>query len=129
MHLFRDDYAGKMSFKASNGTGGVNQYRPAAPGSGTQPGAQPKALDMGSKAYPNPADGTVYLQVPLREGERVQQVLVTDAMGRTIDRLPVAADTNGAALTWKPAAQLPAGSYFFKLTTTQRSESIPVQRK
>lgn len=128
MHLFRDDYAGKMSFKASNGTGGVNQYRPAAPGSGAQPGAQSKTPDMGSKAYPNPADGTVYLQVPLREGERVQQVLVTDAMGRTVDRLPVAADANGEALTWKPAGQLPAGSYFFKLTTTQRSESIPVHR-
>ena len=128
MHLFRDDYPKSASFKASNGTGGSTPYRLAPAGGGTQPATQPAGPGMGSKAYPNPADGTVYLQVPLREGERVQQVLVTDALGRTVDRLPVAADASNEALTWKPAAQLPAGSYFFKLTTTQRSESIPVHR-
>ncbi len=123
-HLFIDTNKGYLSWKGSTAIGGSGNFR-ATPGSG-----QPvPAIDTNAlRAYPNPSDGAVELQLNLKAGERVEQLLVTDLLGRTVERLPAPAEGT-TRLSWTPKHRLPAGSYRVKLTTNQRNESQLLERQ
>lgn len=120
-HLFVDDNDGQLSFKQTNGTAGYTQLRP----SGSTHTTNPVLL----QAYPNPADGAVTVQLQLHKGETARQLTVVDQLGRTVDRMTLDNPSQEQQLTWKPAAQLPAGTYVLKLVTSERTANLTISRK
>ena len=121
-HLFVDTNKGYLSWKGSQALGGSSNFR-AAPTT-----AQPAGLGDALRAYPNPSDGAVEFQLNLKANERVEQLLITDLMGRTIEQLPVPQE-GATRVTWTPKRRLPTGNYRVKLTTNQRNESQLLERQ
>ena len=122
-HLFVNDLADQLSFKQSVGTAGSTPMRPG--GGATSPAGNGALL----QAFPNPSEGNVAVQLQLHPGESVRQLTVVDQLGRTVDRLPVASGASEASLSWKPAANLPTGTYVLKLVTTERTANLTLSRK
>lgn len=63
-----------------------------------------------STVAPNPF--TTEARLTLAPGSTVREVLITDALGRVIERLPVTAGQR--TLTWRPTSTLPAGLYYVR---------------
>ena len=125
-HLFVDVNKGYLSWKGSTAFGGNGNFR-TAPGD-AQPASPAGSVGNALRAYPNPSDGAVEFQLTLKANERVEQLLVTDVMGRTIEQLPVPAE-GATRVTWTPKRRLTVGSYRVKLTTNQRHESQLLERQ
>jgi hypothetical protein len=93
---------------------------PAAPGAVTQLPAAP-ALELGSS---NPGSGPVELRLHLPAGGEAA-LAVYDAGGRIVDRIleGVIRPPGATRLRWTPAADLPSGCYFFRLTAPRGGEA------
>lgn len=81
---------------------------------GTATATQPAtATTEGLRLYPNPAETELHLALPA--GDRLQQVRMTDALGRTV----LSSDAGNLTLD---IAALPAGLYMLRATTTEQRQ-------
>ncbi len=119
VHLFFDATAKQLSYRRSGDFAGVGNafHRPATPATG-----------LLLQAYPNPSEGAVTVSLNLHSGEQVRRLLVIDNLGRAVAELPLPAKGSNN-VEWKPAANLPAGVYTVRATTTERTASVGVVRK
>lgn len=126
VHLFVNEDLQDLRYRRSKVPAGTTAaLKPGGPrtGTGNQPGSDSRLLHI----FPNPSDGPVSLQLNLRSGEELKRLTVVDLTGRIISELPISGDQS--QLSWKPAAQLPAGSYLLKAITSERTESTVINRK
>ncbi|RAK68220.1 hypothetical protein DLM85_09315 [Hymenobacter edaphi] len=73
--------------------------------------AHAEQLRAGLSVFPNPFNEQVRFSLP-RPQQAGAQVLITDQLGRVVERLPVPAGPGAeATLTWTPRPGLPAGVY------------------
>ncbi len=116
VHLFADRAKQQISYRRSGDFAGVGTpYRPA-PATGLL------------QAYPNPAEGTVTVNLQLHPGEQVRSLTVVDVLGRPVATLALPISPT-AAVQWKPASVLPAGVYTVRAVTSERTASTRVVRK
>lgn len=116
VHLFFDEAARQLSYRRSGDFAGLGN-----------PFSRPASTTGLLQAYPNPSAGAVTLALRLHPGEQVRQLLVLDALGRSVAELPLPSK-GSESVEWKPAATLPAGIYTVRATTTERTATVGVVR-
>ncbi|MCC2548895.1 T9SS type A sorting domain-containing protein [Hymenobacter sp. BT175] len=111
------DVAGQAALRAAS-----------APVIKSQPRASQERVGL-MQSFPNPFRESLTLQLQLREGEKVESLIVTDVMGRVVGRIEPGPAKPGQPLKWTPKAALPAGSYIVKLVTNQRTETHTLNKE
>jgi uncharacterized cupredoxin-like copper-binding protein len=133
-YFFFDEKNAQVAYKNSitlAGAGG-GLARPANPAGSTSLPA-PAEVQAGQgliQAFPNPFSTKVDFALNLRPQEQLQQLVVTDMLGRVVDTIELPANQAlGKILQWQPKQRLGEGSYLVKLTTNQRVETLIINRQ
>lgn len=128
-HLFNDESTRQqLSFKELNDYPGGDAF--------TTPGGNKSAAPIGHsapagklQAYPNPFSNAVEFSLGLRPQEQVQQLVVTDMLGRVVEQVAVPVEqASNQHLSWQPKQRLPEGSYQVRLMTNQRTETLRLNK-
>lgn len=130
-HLFNDESGRQqLSFKRLDyEPGGVGFVLPGGQRPVKRPAA-PTGRAGTLQAYPNPFSNAVEFSLGLRPQEQVQQLVVTDMLGRVVEQVKVTAEQAGNQhLTWQPKQRLADGTYQVRLMTNQRSETLRLNKR
>ncbi len=119
-HLFYNEYTSELGYKTT----------PAPVGT---PLARPTVVPI-LQAYPNPFSTSVDFRLSLHKGEVVQSIQVTDLSGRVLDTVPASAIKAGekdgpSTVSWQPGRPLQIGSYMVRITTNERTSTLPLSKQ
>ena len=82
------------------------------------------------KLYPNPATDGFRLEIEQSASSPVQQVYLTDLMGREVLRLSPNSATGGSLITLRgDVSELPAGMYLVNIQTDAAVQSLKLLKK